>query len=57
MPESIHSAHAIFTLIAVGILFGLGFALVQRAVAWPADRIVAGAAIICVLLLVIAWLV
>lgn len=24
MPETIHSAHVIFTLIAVGILFGMG---------------------------------
>jgi hypothetical protein len=53
----IHSAHAIFTLIAVGILFGLGFALAHMAVAWPASRVAVGAAIICVLVLVIAWLV
>lgn len=57
MVESIKSAHVIFTLIAVGILFGLGFALVHMAVTWPAGRVAGGAAIICLLLLVIAWLV
>lgn len=55
--ESIKSAHAIFTLIAIGILFGLGFALVHLAVTWPAGRVAAGAAIICCLLLLVAWLV
>ena len=57
MPESIRSAHVIFTLIAFGILVGLGWALIHMAVAWPAGRVAAGAAIICALLLVIAWLV
>jgi len=57
MPETIHSFHAIFTLIAVGILFGLGFALVHMAVSWPASRIAGGAAVVCLLLLMIAWLI
>jgi|GEM_PF-5228181 len=55
--ETIKTFHTIFTLIAVGILFGLGFALAQMAVAWPASRIAGGAALICVLLVLIAWLV
>jgi len=57
MPESIRSAHTIFTLIAIGILVGLGWALVHMAVHWPAGRVAAGAGIICALLLVIAWVV
>jgi hypothetical protein len=57
MPESIRSIHIIFTAIAFGILFGLGFALVHMAVTWPAHRVAGGAAIICLLLLAIAWLV
>lgn len=59
MPESIQSAHTIFTLIAVGILVGLGAGLVLAALKWPwtDSRVGGGAAIICVLLVVIAWLV
>lgn len=57
MPDTIHSVHNVFLLIAYGILIGLGWALVQRAVAWPAGRVAVGAAVICALLLVIAWLV
>lgn len=59
MPESIKSAHIIFTLIAVGILVGLGWELVKIALTWPwTDSRVGGAAVvICLLLLVIAWLV
>lgn len=57
MPESIHTAHAIFTLIAVGILVGAGWALIHQAVQWPAGRAQAAAAVICVLLLALAWLV
>lgn len=53
----IHSAHAIFTLIAVGILVGLGWALVHMAVAWPAGRVAGAAAIICALLLLVAYIV
>ena len=57
MPEAINSAHIVFTLIATGILFGLGFALIDMAVNWPATRIAGYAAIVCALLVVIAWLV
>jgi hypothetical protein len=56
MDVAIKSVHVLFTLIAVGILFGLGFALVQMAVAWPASRVAGGAAIVCALLVLIAWL-
>lgn len=57
--DTIHSAHAIFTLIAIGILFGLGIGLVWQALQYPwKDTRVGGAAIVvCVLLVVIAWLV
>lgn len=57
MPESIGSWHTIFTLIAIGILIGLGWTLIRMAVAWPAGRVSGAAAVICILLLVIAWLV
>jgi len=59
MPESIHSAHIIFTLIAVGILVGIGAGLAWRALSYPwSDSRVGGAAVvICALLLLVAWLV
>lgn len=59
MPESIKSAHIIFTLIAIGILVGLGWELVKAALSWPwSDSRVGGAAtVICLLLLLVAWLV
>jgi hypothetical protein len=57
MPDTIRRAHAVFTLIAIGILVGLGWALVHMAVQWPAGRIAGAAAVICLLLLIIAWLV
>ena len=57
MPDTIHSAHIMFTLIATGILIGLGWALIHMAVAWPASRVAGGAAIICLLLLIIAYLI
>jgi hypothetical protein len=50
MPESLKTAHIIFTTIAFGILFGLGFALAHMAVTWPAGRVAGGAAVVCVLL-------
>lgn len=55
MPESINSLHTIVTLIALGILFGAGFGLVQLAITWPMRRVAAGAAVICVLVVVLAW--
>lgn len=57
MPESIASVHAVFLLIAFGILIGFGWALITMAVQWPAGRISGIAALCCVLLLIIAWLV
>jgi len=57
MPETIKTAHTLLTLIAAGILFGLGFHLIGIAITWPASRVAAGAAVICVLLLALAWLV
>lgn len=57
MPATINSLHAALTLIAAGILFGLGFHLIALAIQWPAGRVAAGAGVICVLLLALAWLV
>jgi len=59
MPETIRSVHTLFTLIAVGILVGLGWGLVSTALTWPwSDSRVGGAAVvICVLLVLVAWLV
>lgn len=59
MPETIHSAHAIFTLIAVGILFGLGLGLAWQALQypWKDSRIGGGAVVVCALLVLISWLV
>jgi len=57
MPETIKTIQAVVTLIAAGILFGLGWALAQRAINWPLDRIAGGAALACLLIVVIAWLV
>ena len=55
MPTTINTFHIIFTLLATGLLFGLGFSLAQMIVSWPAGRVAAGAAIIGVLILIIAW--
>lgn len=57
MFEPIKSIQIIMTLIATGILVGLGWALVQKAIEWPVDRVAGAAAIICILLVIIAWLV
>ncbi len=59
MPETIKTAHAAFTLIADGILFGLGLGMVWLALQYPwKDSRVGGAAVvICALLLLVAWLV
>lgn len=57
MPDTLNSAHAIVTLIAAGILFGLGWQLIVKAIVWPFGHVAAGAAVICALILVIAWLV
>jgi len=57
MPESIASVHTVFTLIAVGLLFGLGFSLAQQIVSWPAGRVAAGAAVVGLLILLVAYLI
>jgi hypothetical protein len=59
MPENLKTAHAIFTLIADGILLGFGFGLAWSALKWPwADRTFAGATIvICFLVLLIAYII
>jgi hypothetical protein len=57
MPATINTFHIIFTLLATGLLFGLGFSLAQIIVSWPAGRVAAGAALIGALILLVAWLV
>ena len=57
MPPAINTLHILLTLIAFGILVGAGWALVQLAIQWPGARVSWAAAIICVLLLALAWLV
>ncbi len=57
MPESINSAHVLFTVIALGVLFGAGFSLAQLAIAWPSSRVAQGAAVVCVLVVLLAWFV
>ena len=57
MPPAINTIHILFTVIATGILFGLGVFLAQKVVAWPASVVSGAAAVICVLVLLIAWLV
>ena len=57
MPPAINTIHILFTLIAFGILVGVGWALAHTAVQWPAGVVSGAAAVICVLVLLIAWLV
>ena len=57
MPGAINTLHILLTLIAFGILIGLGWALVHMAVQWPGSQLSWAAAIICVLLVVLAWVV
>lgn len=59
MPEAINSAHIIVTLIATGVLVGLGVALIWEAFKWPwKDSRVGGlAALICVLVVILAWVI
>ncbi len=57
MPAAINSIHIVFTLLATGLLFGLGFSLAQMIVSWPAGRVAAGAALVGVMILILAWLV
>lgn len=57
MPATINTVHIIFTILATGLLFGIGFSLAQLIVSWPAGRVAAGAALIGVLILIVAWLV
>jgi len=55
MPEAINSLHIVFTVLAFGILLGAGIALAHLAITWPAGRVAAGAAVICLLILALAW--
>lgn len=57
MPAAINTIHIIFTVLAFGLLFGLGFAVAQKLVAWPADRVSGGALLVAIMILLIAWLV
>ena len=57
MPAAINTLHLVLTVISFGILFGLGFALIHKAVAWPANQVALGAALICLLLVALAWVV
>jgi hypothetical protein len=57
MPPAVNTIHIVLTLIAYGILIGLGWALAQLAVAWPASRVSGAYALICLLLLILAWIV
>ena len=57
MPTTINTLHIALTLIASGILFGLGFHLIALAVQWPTGRAAGGAAVVCLLLLLLAWMV
>jgi hypothetical protein len=57
MPAAINTLHIVLTVLAFGILFGVGWALAHMAVAWPGNRISAAAAIIALLLLALAWIV
>jgi hypothetical protein len=54
MPAAINTLHIVLTVLAFGILFGVGWALAHMAVAWPGNRISAAAAIIA---LALAWIV
>ena len=55
MPPAINSLHIIFTLVAIGVLVGLGWALAHLAMAWPASRVAGAAAVICLLIIALAW--
>jgi hypothetical protein len=57
MPPAINTLHIIFTLLATGLLFGLGFALAQLIVSWPASRISGGAVLLGIMILILAWLI
>lgn len=57
MPATINTPHIFFTLIAIGILIGIGWALAHMAVAWPAGRISGAAALICLLIIILAWVI
>jgi hypothetical protein len=57
MPPAVNTLHIILTLLAYGILVGIGWALALMAIAWPASRIASAAGVICLLILILAWLV
>jgi hypothetical protein len=57
MPPAINTLHLVLTVLAFGILFGVGWALAQLAVAWPGSRVSGAATVIALLLLALAWIV
>ena len=57
MPEAINSFHIVLTLIAVGILIGLGWQLIAMAITWPVSRVGGLAALVGVLVVVLAWVI
>jgi hypothetical protein len=57
MPPAINTVHIVVTLIAFGILVGLGWALAHLAIVWPSSRIAGGAALICLLIVILAWVI
>jgi hypothetical protein len=57
MLEPIKTFQTIVVLIAFGVLVGLGWALAHMAVAWPASAKSGAAAVICLLLVIIAYLI
>lgn len=57
MPPAINTLHNLLLLIAYGILIGIGWSLAVMAVSWPASRVAAASGVICLLILILAWLV
>lgn len=57
MPPAINTFHILITLIAFGILVGAGWALAHAAIVWPGSQWTWAAGVICILILIIAWLV
>jgi len=57
MPAAINTLHILFTVLAFGVLFGAAFALANAAVTYPGSQWTWAAGVICVLILIIAWVV